>query len=61
MTDRRNYSYYTDGSAARKIEKRPETHTREVSEHSRKYTAIRRRRFNAISVLFTAAAIVASM
>ena len=26
MTDRRNYSYYTDGSAARKIEKRPETH-----------------------------------
>lgn len=61
MTDRRNYSYYTDGSAARKIEKRSETHTREVSEHSRKYTAIRRRRFNAISVLFTAAAIVASM
>ena len=48
MTDRRNYSYYTDGSAARKIERRPETHTREVSEHSRKYSAIRRRRFNAV-------------
>ncbi len=61
MTDRRNYSYYTDGSAARKIEERPETHIRKVSEHSRKYSAIRRRRINAVSVLFTAAAIVASM
>ncbi len=61
MADRMNYSYYTDGSAARRIEERPERYTEEASGYSKKYSAIRRRRLNAISVLFTAAAIVASM